>query len=38
VAEQRPVGLGQDRSLGVGVLLHLLPELLGLLDLPAHRG
>jgi hypothetical protein len=38
VAQQRPISLGQDRSLGVGVLRDLLPERLGLLDLPTHRG
>jgi hypothetical protein len=29
VAQQRLVGVGQDRSLGVGVALDLFPELLG---------
>jgi hypothetical protein len=35
--KQRLVGVGEDYPLGVGVLLDLLPELLGLLDPPGHR-
>jgi hypothetical protein len=37
VAHQRLVGIRQDYALGVGVALDLFPELVGLLDPPAHR-
>jgi hypothetical protein len=36
--KQRLVGVGEDDPLCVGVLLNLLPELLGVLDPPTHRG
>ena len=35
-AQQRLIGVGQDHPLSIGVLLNLLPELLGLLELPTH--
>jgi len=38
IAQQSLIGVGQDHSLCVGVLLNLSPELLGLLDPPTHRG
>jgi hypothetical protein len=36
VAQQRLVGVRQDHSLGVGIVLDRFPELLGLLEPPAH--
>ena len=38
IAQQSLIGVGQDHPLCVGELLNLSPELLGLLDLPTHRG
>jgi hypothetical protein len=36
MAQQRLVGVRQDHSLSVGIVLDLFPELLGLLEPPAH--
>jgi len=38
ITQQRLIGVGQDHPLSVGILLDLLPELFGLLELPTHRG